>query len=257
MHFPVYLKLFGFGLHPHFLFESLGYSIGFLVFRLLKTRFGDVVPGNDRWSVIAAAAFGAAAGSKVLYWLEDPQRIITHWNNFQLVWGGKTIVGGLIGGLIAVEWTKKKLNIRERTGDLFAVPLCVGTAIGRIGCFLTGLEDDTYGRPTSLAWGIDFGDGIRRHPTQIYEILFLVVLAGLLLFAMRRTHQQGDIFKAFMVGYCAWRLAIDFLKLDPRFLGMNFLQWACVGVLLYYSADIKRWISYKDQAKVAVAAGGS
>ena len=185
MHFPVYLKLFGFGLHPHFLFESLGYSIGFLVFRLLKTRFGDVVPGNDRWSVIAAAAFGAAVGSKVLYWLEDPQRIITHWNNFQLVWGGKTVVGGLIGGLIAVEWTKKKLNIRERTGDLFAVPLCVGTAIGRIGCFLTGLEDDTYGRPTSLAWGIDFGDGIKRHPTQIYEIFFLVVLAGLLLFAMR------------------------------------------------------------------------
>ena len=59
---------------------------------------------------------------------------------------------------------------------------------------------------------------------------------------MRRSHQQGDIFKAFMVAYCAWRLVIDFLKVDPRFFGMNFLQWACLAVLLYYAADIKRWI---------------
>jgi phosphatidylglycerol:prolipoprotein diacylglycerol transferase len=257
MHFPVYLKLFGFGLHPHFLFESLGYSIGFLVFRLLKIRFGDVVHDNARWSVMAAAAFGAAAGSKLFYWLEDPQRIMTHWNNFQVVWGGKTIVGGLIGGLIAVEWTKRKLSVRDRTGDLFAVPLCVGTAIGRIGCFLTGLEDDTYGRATSLSWGVDFGDGIRRHPTQIYEILFLVLLGGVLLGAMRRPHLQGDIFKGFLAGYCAWRLAIDFLKLDPRFFGMNFLQWACLAVLLYYGRDIKRWFTYKAQTELALSTGES
>jgi phosphatidylglycerol:prolipoprotein diacylglycerol transferase len=257
MHFPVYIRLFSFSIRPHFLFESLAYSIGFLVFRLLKGRLGDVVPQDVRWSVTAAAAFGAAAGSKVLYWLEDPQRIITHWNNFAIVWGGKTIVGGLIGGLIAVEWTKKRLDYREHTGDLFAVPLCVGTAIGRIGCFLTGLEDDTYGRATSLPWGIDFGDGIARHPTQLYEILFLVALAGMLFFAMQRPHTQGDIFKGFMTGYCAWRLAIDFLKPDPRYFGMNSLQWACLGVLLYYAGDIKRWITYKSQAQVALATGKS
>jgi phosphatidylglycerol---prolipoprotein diacylglyceryl transferase len=257
MHFPVYIRLFSFSIRPHFLFESLAYSIGFLVFRLLKGRLGDVVPQDVRWSVTAAAAFGAAAGSKVLYWLEDPQRIITHWNNFAIVWGGKTIVGGLIGGLIAVEWTKKRLDYHEHTGDLFAVPLCVGTAIGRIGCFLTGLEDDTYGRATSLPWGIDFGDGIARHPTQLYEILFLVALAGMLFFAMQRPHTQGDIFKGFMTGYCAWRLAIDFLKPDPRYFGMNSLQWACLGVLLYYAGDIKRWITYKSQAQVALATGKS
>jgi phosphatidylglycerol---prolipoprotein diacylglyceryl transferase len=257
MHFPVYIRLFGFSIHPHLLFESLGYSIGFLVFRLLKRRLGDAVPQDVRWSVIAAAAFGAAAGSKLLYWLEAPQRIVTHWNSFAIVWGGKTIVGGLIGGLIAVEWTKKKLGYRDRTGDLFAVPLCVGTAIGRTGCFLTGLEDDTYGRATSLPWGVDFGDGIARHPTQLYEILFLVVLGGLLFLAMRRQHTQGDIFKGFMVSYGAWRLAIDFLKPDPRYFGMNFLQWACLGVLLYYARDIKRWISYKPQPRAALAAGES
>ncbi len=47
---------------------------------------------------------------------------------------------------------KRIAGIRSRTGDLFAVPLCVGIAIGRIGCFLAGLADDTYGKPTSLPW---------------------------------------------------------------------------------------------------------
>jgi hypothetical protein len=52
-------------------------------------------------------------------------------------------------------------------------------------------------------------------------------------------------------------LAIDFLKPDPRYFGMNFLQWACLGVLLYYARDIKRWISYKPQPRAALAAGES
>lgn len=241
MKFPVYIHLFGFALHPHILFESLAYTLGFIVFRWLKRRFGDPVPQEVRWSVIAAAAIGAAVGSKLLYWLEDPRMIYNHWNNLQIVWGGKTIIGGLLGGMLAVEWTKRKLGFSGRTGDLFAVPLCVGIAIGRIGCFLTGLADDTYGSPTSLPWGIDFGDGIRRHPTQLYELLFLLALAVLFYRKMQRPHVQGDLFKMFMIGYNGWRLAIDFLKPDPRFFGMNSIQWVCLLVLIYYRRDILRW----------------
>src|SRR6201999_2912276 len=115
-------------------------------------------------------------------------RIFHHWNSWQVVWGGKTIVGGLIGGLLTVEYAKKKMGFAGRTGDLFALPLCVGIAVGRIGCFLAGLNDYTYGSVTSLPWGIDFGDGMKRHPAQLYEIIFLVCL-GLFLFArMRKPH---------------------------------------------------------------------
>ena len=253
MNFPVYVYLFGLKLHPHLVFETLAYTFGFLVYRRLQKRFGDPVPQSIRWSVIAAAAVGAVFGSKLLYWLEDPHRVLTHWHDFQVLWGGKAIVGGLMGGLVAVEWTKRKLNYNLRTGDLFAVPLCVGIAVGRIGCFLTGLGDDTYGSVTTLPWGIDFGDGMKRHPTQLYEIIFLLLLAALLYYCMRRPHTQGDIFKMFMVGYSGWRLVIDFLKPDPRFWGMNSIQWACVLVLLYYSPDIRRWLRPAgfDQAAAA------
>ena len=255
MKFPVYLHLFGLRLHPHLVFESLAYTVGFLVYRQLRRREGDPVPPGVRWSVIAAAAVGAVIGSKLLYWLEDPARLVAHWNNLDVVWGGKTIIGGLIGGLVAVEWIKQRLQFTGQTGDLFAIPLCVGIAVGRIGCFLTGLADDTYGTPTSLPWGIDFGDGIKRHPTQLYEILFLIALAVLLSRLMLTPHAKGDLFKIFMVGYNGWRLAIDFLKPDPRFLGMNSIQWACLLVLLYYNADIRRWIGANRAQPMAATAG--
>ncbi len=111
-----------------------------------------------------------------------------------------------------MEWVKKLRRLSIRTGDLFALPLTLGIALGRIGCFLTGLSDQTYGNVTSLPWGIDFGDGIRRHPTQLYEIAFLLGLALLLRLFTAQPHLNGDIFKAFMIGYMGWRLAIDSLK---------------------------------------------
>jgi phosphatidylglycerol:prolipoprotein diacylglycerol transferase len=253
MSFPVYLHLFGLTFPAHLIFEGLAYPLGFVSFRWLKSQYGDSIPQEVRWSVIAAAAVGAVVGSKALYWLEDPQWILRHWNQLQAVWGGKTIVGGLAGGLIAVEYAKKRLGFGGRTGDLFAVPLCVGIAVGRVGCFLSGLADDTYGNVTSLPWGIDFGDGLKRHPVQLYEIVFVACLAGFLLWRMRRPHLQGDIFKFFMVAYFGWRLAIDLLKPDPKFLFLNTLQWACCVVLAYYFRDVRRWFERGQQPAVSSA----
>jgi phosphatidylglycerol:prolipoprotein diacylglycerol transferase len=250
MSFPVYIPLFGLKIHPHFVFESLAYTVGFFVYRKLKSRFGDPVDDGVRWSVIAAAALGSVIGSKVLYWLEDPASVIHNWNNPAVLLGGKTIVGGLVGGLIAVEWVKRRMGETQRTGDLFAVPMCIGIAVGRIGCFLSGLEDDTYGFPTSLPWGINFGDGKFRHPTQLYELIFVLVLAVVLYMQMKRPHLQGDIFKFFMVAYFGWRLFIDFIKPDARLLGMTSLQWASIAMLIFYSRDVFRWITAPLPAKI-------
>ena len=251
MSFPVYIPFFGFKVHPHFVFESLSYTVGFFVYRKLRDRYGDPVEQSVRWSVIAAAAFGSVVGSKILCWLEDPTRVVNNWHNPAVLLGGKTIVGGLIGGLIAVEWVKKRMGEHRRTGDLFAVPMCIGIAVGRIGCFLSGLQDDTYGSPTALPWGINFGDGKFRHPTQLYELVYVLVLAAVLYAWMNRPHVQGDIFKAFMVAYFAWRLVIDFIKPDSRLLGMTALQWASIAMLLFYSRDVFRWIDAVLPAKMA------
>jgi phosphatidylglycerol:prolipoprotein diacylglycerol transferase len=112
--------------------------------------------------------------------LEDPQLTWHNLHNPAYLMGGKTIVGALIFGLISVELMKRYIGVRQSTGDLYAIPLALGIAIGRIGCFLTGLSDNTYGTPTTLPWAINFGDGIPRHPTQLYEIVFLMLLIPIL-----------------------------------------------------------------------------
>jgi prolipoprotein diacylglyceryltransferase len=144
--------------------------------------------------------------------------------------GGKTIVGGLLGGWTGIELAKKILGLHRSTGDLFVYPLALGTAIGRLGCFFTGLSDHTYGIATSLPWGVDFGDGVARHPTQLYESLFVLTLAALLHFALRgRILRPGTRFRLYFTGYFLFRFTVEFIK--PRetpLLGLSAIQCAAL-----------------------------
>ncbi len=176
----MYLHLGPYTVHPHFFFETLSYVIAFAVYLQLRRRFADPIATPLRWAVIAAAVSGAALGAKLLFWFEDPQLTWQHLHDPAYLLGGKTIVGALAFGLLSVELFKRYVGLRDSTGDLYAIPLALGIAIGRIGCFLTGLSDNTYGTPTTLPWAINFGDNIPRHPTQLYEIIVLLALIPLL-----------------------------------------------------------------------------
>lgn len=239
-------------MHPHLFFELLAYALAIAAYFMSRRRFGDSVSTTLRWVVITAAVAGGAIGSKILFLLEDPKLTLQNIHNPAYLMGGKTIVGALVFGLLAVELMKRHVGILPSTGDLYAIPLALGIAVGRIGCFLTGLSDNTYGTATSLPWGVDFGDGVRRHPTQLYEAAFLLLLIPMLYkvlpsIAGRTTEktalQPGDAFKLFMIAYVSFRLLCDFIKPYVRvYLGLGAIQWACVIVLLYYSSDIARWI---------------
>jgi len=247
-HFPVVFQLGAFELSAHTVFESLGYTIGFWLHRHLKRRRGDFLPTSDRFTVIAAAIVGAAAGSKILFWFEDPVR--TMHAGFDLVYlmGGKTIVGALLLATIAVEWIKRRAGITRRTGDLFALPIIVGMAIGRIGCFLAGLPDGTCGNPTSLPWGVDFGDSVPRHPAQLYEVAFLALLGTFITLRARHVYREGDLFRYFLVSYMIFRLFIDFLKPGVPLLGLTAIQWACLAAILAYWRDIRFWFAPRSEA---------
>lgn len=231
-------------LYPHAVFDLLAYTVGFRLFLFQRRRLGDTIDTHARWTVVAAAILGAAIGSKLFFWLEDPRETLAHWNDPIFLLGGKTIVGALIGGLIAVELEKRWAGLTRRTGDLFAMPLAAGITIGRIGCFLSGLPDRTYGTPSTLPWAVDFGDGIPRHPTQLYESIVMAIAAFVLGRLTRRPHREGDVFKLFMAMYFGLRLLVDGIKPEVRvLLGLSSLQWASVAVLLYYGDDVRRWVT--------------
>lgn len=234
MSFPVYIWLGPWSIHPHLLFEAIAYTVAL---RLSLRNFRqDTIAATQRSTIVVGGLVGALIGAKLLVIL---QHIDLFWQQRESFWllllQGKTVVGALIGALIGVELTKKIIGVQQSTGDAFVYPLILGTAIGRIGCFLTGLSDRTYGVPTSLPWGVNFGDGISRHPTQLYEIAFLLALVMFLRWRQRYRLRSGDLFKLYLIAYLSFRFLIDFIKPDFRpILGISAIQIACLFTLVYY-----------------------
>lgn len=235
MSFPVYISLGPLHLHPHFILELLGYSLGFQWFRYLSRRSPlRQEPLEKQLWLLIACIFGAIIGARGLAWIETPfvfEEGVRHW-----IPPGKTIVGGLIGGWFGMEWAKRRLGYQGSSGDYYVYPLTLGMILGRLGCFLTGLDDHTFGVYTSLPWGVDFGDGL-RHPTQLYEALFLVLM-GLAFFFFRKSNWPlGVRFRLFLMGYMLFRFSVEFIKPTLKmYLGLSAIQWAaliCAGICLY------------------------
>ena len=83
---------------------------------------------------------------------------------------------------------------------------------------------------------MDLGDGLRRHPLMLYEILFLILMWWRLrALAKSRELAPGGLFKIFMVAYLLFRFGIEFLK--PRYtwgVGLSTIQLTCLIGLAYY-----------------------
>lgn len=243
MQFPVYVHLFGLTLHPHMVMEATAYLTGLAMHMGIKAHQRGLADAQrverSLWQ-IAGAVVGALVGAKLLNWIEN-WHLLTGQSaalppGLERWIGGKTIVGGLIGAWIGVEIAKRATGVRQHTGDLWVYPLVISIAIGRVGCFLTGLSDQTYGNHTSLPWAVDFGDG-PRHPTQLYEIAALLLIGAGLLIYQRASHigfATGRLFRWFMIAYCAWRFAVEFIKpTDKPFLGLSAIQIASALTCLF------------------------
>ncbi|MBK9758889.1 MAG: prolipoprotein diacylglyceryl transferase [Flavobacteriales bacterium] len=221
----------------HLLFEVAAFIVGYWYYNRSRGKQGDTIPDEKRVWIIIGAAAGALIGSRVLGALEDPSKLAWDLKALFIALNNRTIVGGLLGGLIGVEVTKLLNGVKQRSGDLFVFPIILGMIIGRIGCLLAGLEDNTYGIETDLPWGIDLGDGIDRHPTNLYEIVWLGIIWLALIGIERRWKlKPGARFQIFMVLYLEFRFAIEFIKpAEPVFFGLTAIQIAAeLGVIYYW-----------------------
>ena len=149
---------------------------------------------------------------------------------------GHSIAGAVAGGIVGVELFKRTTGIRGSTGGQFVAPLTLGIAVGRLGCFFAGLPDYTYGTPTQLAWGVDFGDGVPRHPVQLYEsaamLLFLSIYLVALATGSQLVRRWG--FYLFVGWYAVQRFVWEFLKPYPSVLGpLNLFHLICIALVAY------------------------
>ncbi len=231
MQFPVFIL----GIHPHLFFEILAMFVGARLYFL--TRQTNRMNGEQSFIVIIGMIFGSFVFSKLIHILQTPADF---WRIFQepsfFFSSGKTIIGALLGGILGVEAGKKIAHVQTRTGDDFVFPFLIALAIGRLGCFFTGLDDNTYGIVSGLPWAVDFGDGFMRHPVQLYESMYLMILA-LCLYVIKKSYKlpNGLLFQLMVADYLLFRFLIDFLKPYSRhYLGLDSLQLAClIGLLMY------------------------
>ncbi len=216
----------------HYLLEWMALATGMVIYRSARRKQGAtglMQPGQ--FAVVVGCLVGAALGNKLAFWLEYPMLWREHATDVGAWFKGQSIVGGLLGGWLGVEAGKRIADIGGRTGDDFVLPILSGILVGRIGCFLAGLYDGTYGLPTQLPWGVDFGDGVPRHPTQLYEwLMALLALITWPRWQRRFAHTPGLAFRVLMLGYLLWRLCVDILKPVPYsyVLGMSGIQWLCI-----------------------------
>jgi prolipoprotein diacylglyceryltransferase len=155
---------------------------------------------------------------------------------------GFSMVGGLAGAIAAIEAYKRFTGVTGSTGIVFAAPFAATVAVGRLGCFLSGLADFTYGTPTAMPWGVDFGDGIHRHPVQLYESLAMAAMFVVLIqrLIVRDRFWLTNGFYLVVGWYALQRFVWEFFKPYATVVGpFNLFHMVCLGLLLYAGVMIR------------------
>jgi phosphatidylglycerol---prolipoprotein diacylglyceryl transferase len=200
--------------HVRWLIAAPIYGTAYLaaaaVFWQMARRRAMATDGIAR--VMAAGLVGGLAGANLLQLLATGLP-------------GKTIEGGIIGGWLAVIWMKRRLGITRPTGDLFALAIPAGEAIGRIGCFVGGC---CYGTAAHVAWAVH-EHGALRHPAQLYLALGAAVcFTILLLIERRRMLPENGLFYFGAVLFCVDRFSVEFFRANQPFaLGLTLAQLGC------------------------------
>lgn len=237
--------LFGIKLNMHLILEYLAFFVAFQYYVILRKKSDDSISSNNRLSIIIGAIFGALFLSRFVAFLENPPLHIEQ--GWLSIVNNKTIMGGLFGGLLGVELAKKIIGEKQSSGDLFTLPIIFGIIVGRIGCFLAGVKEFTFGKETNSFLGMDLGDGLTRHPIALYEVVFLIFLfIGIKrLQAPSSQLEPGTSFKVFMLSYFGFRFCIEFLKPNTFFfLGLSSIQILCLICFVYYHKTILQGIKY-------------
>lgn len=177
---------------------------------------------------VLALIFGAVVGGfgfgTLNLWISDVAGI------------GRSIAGAFLGAVIFVEGFKWWRGVERTTGLIFVPAFATSVMIGRLGCFYSGLEDQTHGIASDLPWAVDLGDGIMRHPVQIYESLAMVVflLITMLLLARRQRFFMANGFYLLAIWYGGQRFVWEFLKPYGTLAGpFNIFHFFCAALIFY------------------------
>ncbi|NYT65542.1 prolipoprotein diacylglyceryl transferase [Alcaligenaceae bacterium] len=252
---PIALQIGPIAIHWYGLMYLIGFALVWVLGRWrIKHGKTDLSP-QDLEDIIFYSVLGVIAGGRLGYvLLYKPAYYLTHPLEIFYVWeGGMAFHGGLLGVIVVLLlYARKRQKTLLEIGDFIAPLIPLGLAAGRLGNFING---ELWGRATTLPWGMVFphtGDGLARHPSQLYEM----ALEGFVLFALlwwfaRKPRPVGQISAVFLIGYGAFRFLLEYTREPDYFLGL-FAGGLSMGQLLSLPMILAGVIIFAHAAKKSI-----
>ncbi len=229
--------------HAYGLMIALGALAGWAITRRRWARTGGDPDDVDAIAVWAVPA--GLIGARVYHVVSDNELYRGHWMNALKIWdGGLGIWGGVAFGVAAgyVVARRRGLDVAALL-DAVAPALPVAQAIGRFGNYF---NQELFGRPTTLPWGLRIDVANRPagyvqyatfHPTFLYEALWDLGLAAVLIWIVPRIAPRlrpGNLFVLYIAGYTLGRVWIEMLRIDHanKILGLRLNVWTCILVFV-------------------------
>ena len=214
-------------------------------------------------TMVIAAAVGGLLGARLFFIFEDWERFVQAPLDLILSGAGFTWYGGLFGGILAVSWVVRKNGIPWLDAmDIGSPALVLAYGIGRIGCHIAG--DGDWGAVSDVPWavqytnaiigwvhpltGIPYPEGIKVHPTPLYETLQSLVIFGILWSVRKKEYPPGVIFWLYLILAGFARFTVEFWRVNPDIaLGMTQAQW--LAIILVFLGSSMLWSTFTPYHK--------
>ena len=243
--YPELFTIFGFTVSTFGLMLAAAFLVGSWITGLRMEEEG--LDSEQAYRILVYVIIGGILGSKLYYAVDVSIRTGRPFSDLLFARDGITWYGGLILATVVGAIGCRVHDIPIKTfADCTAVAGAVGQSIGRLGCFLVG---DDYGMPTDVAWGIAFPEGAPPtldavHPTQLYEIMWLMPVAGLL-WLRRRT--SPFLFGEYLALNGLGRMVIENWRVNPEVaLGLTEPQWIGAALVIL---GVSGWLYFQRRAE--------
>jgi len=219
---PIALKIGPLSIHWYGIAYLVGLGLGYWILTRLNKR-RPVFKDNDQildllfWIFLIGVIVGGRLGYVLFYnlpyFLQNPLKIFAIWE------GGMSFHGGLIGSVLVGIWFCRKHKLDPlAAGDLIVIPGALAQGIGRLGNFV---NRELVGRAIeNHRWdflGVNFGDGILRYPSQLFQFAEGVLTFLMLLFLFSRHPKKGTILFSYLVLNGLLRVITEFWRApDPQ-----------------------------------------
>lgn len=172
--------------------------------------------------------------------------------------GGLAAYGAILGAALGV-WIYSRFSKLQfgYFADLVAPAIILAQVVGRVGCTINGC---CYGTTCSLLWAITYTHpdslaplGIAVHPTTVYEIIYLLIVFGVVLMLRNRLKPDGSLFLVYLSLYSLWRFGIDFIRDGtPFLLGLHQAQVIAIialAITIPLLALRTRWVKVEEESE--------